>query len=307
MITRSLEELFVDRLKELDRFRRSIEGTSGRKIILVTAGPGMGKSWLLRRFAQEAEARGSAHALIDFSDGQAYDVLALVRRFRDLLGPAHFNRLTAAINEATAPRLVIADQGERTPAPAVSLAGAQTGDVNIGDVAAGSIIKDNFFVVQTDNPILLQAIEDRVTQAFFECLAALMSDSSPVLFLFDSYERTTQEHERWVANAADRWIQRELLPRIRDGRLTGAVVVLAGRRLPEFDAEWARVVGALPLALFSVDEVAEYLRRNRRLAALSDAEVQTLFNAVQGNPQLLGIIGDNLERSATDGTPDDDW
>lgn len=313
MFTRPLEDLFVDRLEEIRKFRRSLEGASGRRIILVTAGPGMGKSWLLRRFAQEAEGRGNAHALIDFSDGQAYDVLTLVRRFRDLLGGPAFNRLTAAINEATTPRLVLADQGGAEPAggPALSLAGAQTGDVRIGDVAGRNIIKDNLFVVQSDNPVLLQAIEDRVTQAFFESLEEVTM-AGTVLLLFDSYERTAyerspQEGERWVSNAADRWIQRELLLRIRDGRLLNTVVVLAGRRLPPFDAEWARVMGQLPLELFTVDDVGEYLRQNRRLATLSDAEVQTLYNAVQGNPQLLGLIGDNLERSASAAAPDDDW
>ncbi|HMQ33874.1 MAG TPA: hypothetical protein PKD53_24285 [Chloroflexaceae bacterium] len=308
MTIRSLDDLFVDRLEEIRKFRSSLEGTSGRRIILVTAGPGMGKSWLLRRFAQEAEARGHARALIDFSDGQAYDVLTLVRRFRDLIDPVAFNRLTATINEATAPRLVIAEQAGPDPAvPTVSLAGAQAGDVSIGDVAGGSIVKDNFFVVQTDNPLLLQAIEDRVTLVFFECLAEVVAAGRTVLLLFDSYERTSQEADRWVSNAADRWLQRELLLRIRDGRLPGVVVVLAGRRVPPFDAEWARVVGRLPLDLFTLDDVAEYLRRNRRLPSLTDAEVQTLYNAVQGNPQLLGIIGDNLERSTATGAPDDDW
>lgn len=307
MITRPLEDLFVDRLKELDRFRRSLEGTSGRRIILVTAGPGLGKSWLLRRFAQEAEARGGAHALIDFSDGQAYDVLTLVRRFRDLLDSPHFNQLTAAINEATAPRIVIADQSDPAPETVVSFAGAQIGEVQLGDVVGGNLIKDNLFVVQTDNPLLLQAIEDRVTQVFFECLARVAGEGT-VLLLFDSYERTSQgDGERWVSNAADRWIQRELLLRIRDGRLANTLVVLAGRRLPPFDAEWAKVVGPLPLEFFTFDDVAEYLRQNRRLSTLTDTEVQTLYNAVQGNPQLLGIIGDNLERSAGAGAPDDDW
>jgi hypothetical protein len=304
MAPRSLQELFVDRLKQLERFRKSLEGTSGRKIILITAGPGMGKSWLLRRFAQEAAERGARSVLVDFSDGQAYDVLTLVRRFRDALGPAEFNRLTAAINEATAPRLVLSDEGG-PGAASVNLSGAQAGDVTIGDVAGRNIIKDNFFIVQTDNPLLLQAIEDRVTQAFFECLNELLA-STRALFLFDSYERTTQEGERWVSNAADRWIQRELLLRIREGRLPNTLVVLAGRRLPEFDAEWATVVGNLPLELFTMADVAEYLRENRGLPNLTDTEVQTLFTAIQGNPQLLGIIGDNLEQ-ATRPASDDEW
>ncbi len=304
MTTRSLQELFVDRLKQLERFRKSLEGASGRRIILITAGPGMGKSWLLRRFAQEAISRNARSVLVDFSDGQAYDVLTLVRRFRDALGPEQFNRLTAAINEATSPRLVLSDGG--APASAsVDLSGAQAGDVTIGDVAGRSIIKDNFFIVQTDNPLLLQAIEDRVTQAFFECLAALVATTT-VLFLFDSYERSSQEGERWVPNAADRWIQRELLARIRDGKLPNSVVVLAGRRLPTFDAEWAEVVGKLDLEFFTVADVAQYLRENRGLTTLTDTELQTLFTAIQGNPQLLGIIGDNLEQAQRPAA-DDDW
>lgn len=304
MTSSPIQELFVDRLIQLDRFRKSLDGASGRKIILITAGPGMGKSWLLRRFAQEAAARGARSALIDFSDGQAYDVLTLLRRFRDSLGAEQFNRLTAAINEATSPRLVVS--GGAGGAAPLDFSGAQTGDISVGDVAGGSIIKDNFFIVQADNPLLLQAIEDRVTQVFFDCLDDLAA-ASRVLFLFDSYERTSQEGERWISNAADRWIQRELLARIRDGRLQNVVVVLAGRRLPEFPpVEWGGVVGQLDLHLFTVEDVAQYLRENRGLAALTDSEIQTLFTAIQGNPQLLGIIGDNLEQAAQP-VADDDW
>lgn len=304
MTTRSLHELFVDRLRQLERFRKSLDGSSGRKVILITAGPGMGKSWLLRRFEQEAREGSVGTSLVDFSDGQAYDVLTLLRRFRDNLGAAHFNQLTAAINEATAPRLVISDDS----APAgldLNLSGARAGNVTIGEAAGRDIIKDNLFVVQTDNPLLLQAIEDRVTQAFFACVDALVAQQR-VLFLFDSYERTSQEGERWVSNAADRWIQGQLLSRVRDGRLPNCLVVLAGRRLPLFGPEWRGIVGEMPLNLFTAEDVAQYLRDNRGLTALTDAEVQTLFSAVQGNPQLLGIIGDNLEQAARPAA-DDDW
>jgi hypothetical protein len=110
-----------------------------------------------------------------------------------------------------------------------------------------------------------------------------------------------------VPNAADRWIRRELLTRIAEGRLANSVVVLAGRRLPEFDgAAWSDVVGRLELEFFTVEDVAQYLRENRGLAALTDTEVQTLFTAIQGNPQLLGIIGDNLEQAARPAA-DEDW
>ncbi len=305
MTTRSLQELFVDRLLQLDRFRRSLEGTSGRRIILIEAGPGMGKSWLLQQFTYEAVSRDAQAVLIDFSDGQAYDVLTLARRFRDALGERHFNRLTAAINEATAPRLVLSEMNGSGNSAINIGAGAQLGDLNVGDVAGGAIIKDNLFVVQTDNPLLLQAIEDRVTQALFTCLNELAA-TTRLVFCFDSYERTAQVGEDWVSTAADRWIAGQLLTRIRDGGLPNTVAVLAGRRLPPFNAQWSQVIGRLDLHLFTPEDVAEYLRENRGLSSLTDTEIQTLYNAVQGNPQLLGIIGDNLEQSSRP-AEDDDW
>ncbi|NTW01965.1 MAG: hypothetical protein HGA19_11860 [Oscillochloris sp.] len=297
----------MDRLKQLDRFRKSLDGNTSKRVILVSAGAGMGKSWLLQRFACESAERGVRNVLIDFSDGQAYDVLTLVRRFRDALGATYFNQLTAAINEATAPRLVISDNGSANSRnhSVVNFGYSQIGDVSIGDVAGRNIIKDNLFIVQADNPLVIQAIEDRITQVFFACLEELAA-KEPLLFLFDTYERTSQSSESWASNVTDRWISRELLGRIRNGRLGNTVVVLAGRRLPNFGAEWAQVIGVLPIDQFTPTDVAIYLRENRGLSNLTDAEVQTLYNAVQGNPQLLGIIGDNLEQAVRPGD-DDDW
>ncbi|NJN18589.1 MAG: hypothetical protein HC822_21190 [Oscillochloris sp.] len=294
----------MDRLRQLDRFRRSLEGASDRRIILISATAGMGKSWLLNQFAYEARQHNAPVALIDFSDSQAYDVLALVRRFRDSLGAEHFNRLTAEINDATAPRIVFNDSGPAGGGVAVG-DNVQAGDIRIGDVAGRNIIKDNLFIVQSDNPLLIQALEDRITQVFFQCLQDLVVQQR-ALFLFDTYESNSQSSESWVASKADRWIMRELLSRIRDGQLPNTVVVLAGRRLPEFGVEWGKVIGRLELELFTIEDVGQYLRENRGLANLSDQDVQTLYNAVQGNPQLLGIIGDNLEQTNR-ATDEDDW
>jgi hypothetical protein len=304
MLTRSVQDLFVDRLRQLDRFRRSLDGSSERRIILIKAGSGMGKSWLLRQFSYEARERGARSVLIDFSDGQAYDVLTLLRRFRDGLGAADFNELTRAINTATAPRLVISDDDQAASTGLQLGADSTLTDVQIGDVAGRNIIKDNQFIIQAENPQHIQAIEDRVTQVFFTCLDRLTAHTQ-VVFLFDTYERNSQERERWVAGAADRWIRRELLERVRDGRLQRGLIVLAGRRLPGLGPEWNRVAGQLQLEGLTVEDVAQYLRENRRLVSLSADEIQTLYTAVQGNPQLLGIIGDNLEQALQ--PVQDDW
>lgn len=306
MTTRTLQDLFVDRLTQLERFRKSLEGDSPRRIIIITAPPGMGKSWLVKQFMYEATSAGALTVLLDFADTQAYDALMLVRRFRDALGAVHFNALTHAINEATSARVVI-DGGSTDPANVnISLGTNNTiGSVEIGDVAGGNIIKDNLFIIQTDNPLLLQAVEDRITTVFFEGLTAL-AQRSKIVFFFDSYERNSLDADRWVPTAADRWITRELLGRIRDGKLPNALAVLAGRRAPDFGVEWNSVLGRMQLEAFVLEDVAQYLRENRGLSNLTDADVQTLFNAVQGNPQLMGIIGDNLEQ-ATRPAADEEW
>lgn len=303
---RSLLELFADRQKQLERFHSSLAGKSTRRIIFVTGSSGIGKSWLLRKFEAEAKGAGAHTALLDFADSQAYDVLMLVRRFRDLLGPEHFNELTAAINESTNSRLTLGTSSTSGPASVnVNVRSDGGSTASVGDVAGGNIVKDNLFIVQTDNPLVLQAIEDRLTVVFFECLVRL-SAGVRVVFLLDTYERNTLPGERWQPNVTDRWITRELLGRIRDGRLDGVLAILGGEPLPDLGAEWRQVIGPLPLGRFTVTDVSDYLRINRELNDLSDEEIQTLYEATQGNPQLLGLIGDNLEQAARP-VPADDW
>jgi hypothetical protein len=228
----------------------------------------------------------------------------LVRRIRDAFGDRHFNALTAAINAATTPRVVL-EGGGGGPVNINLGSNNQVGSVNIGDVAGGNIIKDNLFIIQGDNPLAIQAIEDRVTTVFFNDLKGLTSKQRAI-FLFDSYERTSLDESRWLANAADRWISGQLLRRVREGDLPNVLVVLAGRRLPQFGIEWQDVVGRMPLENFVEEDVAQYLRENRGLSTLTDAEIRTLFTAVQGNPQLMGIIGDNLTQ-ANRPVPDEEW
>ena len=307
-MTKTLRELFVNRMRQSDIFRKILDGQARRQIMVVTAGAGLGKSWLLRVFALEAAGRALPAVQIDFADGQAYDALALVRRCRDALGPEHFAALMRAIDEATTARVAISASGAPASPVNVTIGSDNTlssSGINISDIGT-TVIRDNSFVIQTDNPIVRQAIEDRINAAFFECLAELAGRTRVVLLL-DSYERASLEAERWAPSAADRWVVGQLLARIRDGKLPNVAVVLAGRRAPDFGIEWNEVLGRVSLELLECAYIKEYLRERRGLANITDAQAEVLCQAVAGNPQVMGLIGDNLEQANRPSMADDEW
>jgi hypothetical protein len=306
-MSKTLRELFVNRARQGDIFRRMLEGRTRRRIMVITAGAGMGKSWQLQTFAYEASSRGLPLVQIDFADGQAYDTLTLVRRCRDAFGPEHFNKLTEAINEATTARVALST-AEAAPANVDISIGSENSLTNsaVSVAEVGTIIKDNSFVIQTDNPLVRQAIEDRVNSAFFACLKEL-SEKTRLVFLFDTYERNSLEAERWLPSAADRWIVGQVLARMRDGKLDNTIVVIAGRRTPDFGIEWNEVLGRIDLEPLECSHVTEYLRERRGLMVITDAEAARLCQAVAGNPQVLGLIGDNLEQANKPAARDDEW
>jgi hypothetical protein len=305
---KTLRELFVNRIRQSDIFGRMLEGQTRRRIMVITAGAGLGKSWLLRLFATEATSRKLPLAQLDFADGQAYDALALVLRCRDAFGPEHFVAVDQAISDATTARVALSTGGTTTAPVNVSIGNENTltnSTISVSDVG-NTIVRDNTFYIQADNPILRQAIEDRINNAFFDSLEAL-SAGSRVVFLFDSYEHNTLDNERWSPSAADRWIAGQVLARIRDGKLPNAIAVLAGRRAPEFGVEWNEALGTVALDLLECSHVTEYLRERRGLTNISDEQAQVLCQAVAGNPQVMGMIGDNLEQATRPKAADDEW
>ncbi len=262
-------------------------GQIRRRIMLINAPEGMGKTWLLQTYANEAAAQNLPHVYIDFGDGQSYDSLSLVRRFRDALGPDHFPRVAEAFAVVLAPQVSIS---------------IENSTLNNSPVSVQNVTPS----FQTDNPVIRQTVEDRATTAFFDDLAALSQNTTPV-FLFDTYGRTSTRQDSWVPGEADRWICGQLLARLRDKRLEKVVVVIAGERTPEFGAEWNEVLGRMSLDPLVCRDVDEYLRQRRGLTSISDAEIEVLCQAVNGSPQVLGLIGDNLEQAKNPALHDDEW
>jgi hypothetical protein len=308
-MTKTLRELFVNRVRHSEIFSRMLEGRTRRRIMVISAGAGLGKSWLMRLFAIEATNRELPLVQLDFADGQAYDALGLVLRCREAFGAEHFASVEQAISDSTTARVALSTGGAAPTAPVnVSIGDENTlsgSTISVSDVG-NTIVRDNAFYIQADNPILRQAIEDRINGAFFEDLSAL-SMRSRVVFLFDSYDRNTLEAERWSSNAADRWIAGQVLTRMRDGKLPNAVAVLAGRRAPEFGVEWNEALGTVALDLLDCTYITEYLRERRGLAELTDNEVKVVCDGTAGNPQVMGMFADNLEQKRKPKMADEEW
>lgn len=303
-MSRTLRELFVDRTRQLNAFEKLIDARIKWQIMVLTAGPGMGKSWVLRTYEQVAKERNLPHALIDFADGNPYDALTLVTRSRDLLGAQHFTALTQTIIEATTPQARIDITGLPADSVNVDLTGATvSGSVNVSPGATN--ITGNTFNILTSDPLIRRAVEDRINGVFFTCLAGLTAQQRAV-FLFDSYGRLVDDDRDWSASAANRWIVDELLARVRDGRLPNVIVVIAGRSAPEFGIEWNDVLGKISLEPLALDDIRTYLRERRGLGIITDAELERLSQAIGGNPSVLGIVGDNLEQANTP-VKDDEW
>jgi hypothetical protein len=303
------EDLFVDRSSQSSAFSKMLDGRTHRRIMALTGGQGMGKSWLLHIFAHETRRRQYPLVYIDFADRQPYDTLRLVRRCRDAFDPEHFNILTETINRFTMPQIGLNVGDARTP-PNINIGiGSENvltnSSINVSNVG-NTIIKDNFFIVRADDPIARQAIEDRINAAFFECLTVLCRQTK-VVFLFDTYERNSLKADRWMPRSADRWICAELLARIRDGKLKSAIAVLAGRHMPEFGAEWNHILGHMSLDLFDRNAVKEYLSERLGLSMITDAEVERLCQVGATTPHTLGLFGDRLVQAIKPTAQNDEW
>ncbi len=278
---------FVDRQEICDSFYNMLSPGSEKQIMLVKAGGGMGKSWLVGKFKHECSIQSPRvfYTHLDFNDGQAHDYLSIVRRTRDDLGAAHFDGLTQTINAVTGIHVNLQVAGTASGEVATQLGDTTGSEVN---VAGGNVIKDNFFQIQVDNESLRRDIEARITAMFLADLRAFV-EQQPAVFFFDTYEKAPETTRRWIEG--------NLLYQIREGKLPGVVAVTTGREIPEVDSIWRHCTTRPKLENLLRNDVAKYLREKR---GLTDIDIETVYRTSKGNPQLLGVLADNAE-------DDDDW
>ncbi len=287
---------FVNREKQTKGFLKMLNRETEKAIMVITATADMGKTWAVQRMRHECSLVQSPCAHFDFRDRQPWDYLSITRQTRDQMGATHFNLLTQTINESTGVNIQLS--GSAGDSGDVSIESVDISDVKDGQVevttAGRDVIKDNFFYVQADSETTRRAIEARITDAFFTGLTELAQEK-PLAFFFDSYEDVTEE--------GGRWLQAQLLARIRDGQLENVIVILAGQQLPEFSrSSWRHCLASTGLDPFEREHIVEYIVEKRELTSL---DVDTIFKTSGGHPGLLGKMADIASLELED--DDDDW
>lgn len=293
----NIAKLFVNREKQTAGFIKMTEGGTPKRVMLIEADGGLGKSWTIEYMRAECQRRNIPNVEIDFADGVVYDFLTVLRRARDSFGAGLFNSFTQAINDVTQPTLRI-ESAASTSNAAINFGQGNAfneANVSVGDVAGGNIIKDNSFVINADSAVIRQALQDRLTMAFFESLTAL-TDKGPVCFFFDTYDKVTLEAENWIIS--------QLLPRLRDGQLKNVVVVITGRTVIKLDSTWDSLVAHTGLDMLKMEHATEYLVQR---CGLKDepSVINALFLGSQGRPQILAMLAENILRSQDTGGQDD--
>lgn len=288
---------FVDRDKQFKGFLRMLARETEKAIMAVQAPAGMGKTWLIQHVRHTCGQRQVPCARIDFRDRQDHDYLKLTRQIRDQLETPHFNLLTETINQATRPSAVHLHTGGvqgdfsmRDVASRLDQVKANQIQVEIGHQ---QVIKDNFYNIQMDDEISRRRVRMLINDAFFTCLKSLAAEQVTVL-LFDSFEDAPKE--------AVQWLREELLLRVRDGQLKNVLVIMAGRKMVDFDEKFKPVLARTGLDILTKEDICEYIQQRRKI---TDLDLETVIKTSGGLPNLLGMMAD----AATVGSQadDDEW
>ncbi|MCB0046464.1 MAG: CHAT domain-containing protein [Caldilineaceae bacterium] len=279
--TEKYVDWFVNRERTYRGFQKMLAGEVNKRVMLITAPEGMGKTWLIQRMAHESRRRQHGAVVFDFKDAIGRDTLDIVRRARDILGEQHYRPLTQVINEVTGGRVSV----HRVQAAT--------------DSGAAPVL-DRYELIQAENERIKALIDARINDVFFDCVRRQSADRRAV-FLFDSLERIQPE--------ARAWIEKELLQRIHDDRLSNVVVVLAGRVDPGFAAALTGSIAATGLSGFEERHIREYIQRRGALSILDKHEnfVQFVmdFNAHNKPVMLAELVDGYIDRSAA--AADEDW
>ncbi|MBD2533868.1 hypothetical protein H6G97_31700 [Nostoc flagelliforme FACHB-838] len=190
--------IIANRTQELLLFNQMVKGSFGKRVLLIEAKSGLGKTQLLALF-QHSLPKNILSVPVDLKTAQQ-GIPYIFSRVRKRLGEESFPSLNAAVRRYLKSGIEIADT-------------TMTGNDNqLSVVLSNDESTRNFRLTE-------------LREAFFQDLRKI---PQTLVFLFDSYEKAATE----LAN----WLEGEFLADVVD--TPKLIVVIAGQKIPQPTIEW---------------------------------------------------------------------
>lgn len=295
-----LGEDFIGRADELSRFEHNLDPTNEKPALVfnISGQGGMGKTYLLKRFRQMAEARDALTASTDEAQQNVVEAMARLaeelqkqdvplksftkrlqryeQRRRELLSlPSAPKELPAFLNRTVRAGIKLA---RHAPAlgPMFEILDEEAISSAMGSAAefiANTLKSDR------DDIQLLQEPIKTLTPLFLEGLFKLPESQLLVLF-FDTYENTSSHLDSWLRALLD-----EEYGQVHPNLLLG----IAGRaELAREDwAAYEGFIARISLNPFTREEVRNYLSQH---GITQDALLEEIYSQTQGLPVEVAFM-----------------
>ncbi len=252
----------------LNKFKKMISGPNSKKIMIIVARDGRGKTSLLRKMQHHCQSLEVPSCLIDLSQTYNFPHLELAREICERL-----QLPMTALTEAFSP----------ISAPAGKSGVKMEASTKIGGNVIDSTIetKNILQIVLNNEALHSEDIKRRLSRSL---ASDITSGKKMMVCLFDTFDTGTRVVTDWLIEA--------LLRPIRERGIDNLIVIIAGSAWPQkiSDVDWeahAEFIEGMPL--MSKNHLLEFAERIG--CELSQEELETCWlGCGKGRPLLMNMF-----------------
>lgn len=248
--------IIANRTKEVQLFNQIVQGSFAKRILLIEAQSGLGKTWLLARF-KHALPTNTLCVQVDLKSAQR-GIPYIFSCVRSRLGEERFSRLNAAVQQYLSSGVEVSDT------------------TMIGKDNQLSVVLSN--VDESTRNFRLTELRE----AFFHDLRKI---PQKLVFLFDSYDKAPTELADWLGG--------EFLGGVVETHKL--IVVIAGQRIPQPTIEWMDLHHCCRLEAI-LDREAWYQYSKDSKLPFNQDELKVAIDYFDGNPAEIVKMLETLVR-----------